>query len=210
MTRAEKAMRSERIVPTLRGDYSWADLELIVSLLSAHGLSLLEYTLTGKNALEAIARLKEEHGSRLLVGAGTVRNAADLREAVARGADFAVAPHFTPELAEAADAAGLLLVPGVFTPTEAEAAFRAGFSLQKLFPAASGGPAHLKALLGPYPHLSFVPTGGVSVGNAAEYFRAGATAVGIGTGLFAPGAARETLDAGLRQLVAAAGNGAGA
>ncbi|HLR46684.1 MAG TPA: 2-dehydro-3-deoxyphosphogluconate aldolase, partial [Deinococcales bacterium] len=152
-------------------------------------------------------RLKEDHGDSLFVGAGTVRTAADVTAALAAGADFLVSPQFTADLGTAAAERDSALIPGVFTPREAELAHRAGFSLQKLFPAGSGGPAHLRALLGPYPHLSFIPTGGVNPDNAAAYFRAGAVAVGIGTGLFAPGADAETLRAGLSTVLQAAREG---
>ncbi|TCP08427.1 2-keto-3-deoxy-phosphogluconate aldolase [Crenobacter luteus] len=133
------------------------------------GIAVLEVTLRTKAALAAIRRLREEVPG-AVVGAGTVRNRAQLEAALEAGAQFAVSPGLTPELAAAARTARVPFIPGVATPSEAMRAEDEGFSVQKLFPAeAVGGARLLAAMAGPLPELRFCPTGGVDAGNARHY-----------------------------------------
>jgi 2-dehydro-3-deoxyphosphogluconate aldolase/(4S)-4-hydroxy-2-oxoglutarate aldolase len=153
--------------------------------LEAGGVTAIEVTFTLPDADAAIARLARRDG--LLVGAGSVIDAAQVRAAAAAGACYVVSPHLAPEVVDAADALGLLAVPGAFTPTEVVAA-AARCRLVKLFPASVGGPGMLRALREPLPELSLVPTGGVTPENLAEWVAAGAVAVGAGTSLCPPAA----------------------
>jgi 2-dehydro-3-deoxyphosphogluconate aldolase/(4S)-4-hydroxy-2-oxoglutarate aldolase len=153
--------------------------------LAAGGVTLLEVTFTVPDAAAAIGRLAEDR--ELVVGAGTVLTAGQARDAVDAGARFLVSPHLDPELLDAAAQLGVPALPGVFTATEVAAASRR-CSVMKLFPAALGGPALLRALRGPFPELAVVPTGGVELGNLAEWFDAGAIAVGAGADLCPPAA----------------------
>ncbi|KZE30498.1 bifunctional 4-hydroxy-2-oxoglutarate aldolase/2-dehydro-3-deoxy-phosphogluconate aldolase [Crenobacter luteus] len=133
------------------------------------GIAVLEVTLRTKAALAAIRRLRDEVPG-AIVGAGTVRNRAQLEAALEAGAQFAVSPGLTPELAAAARRARVPFIPGVATPSEAMRAEDEGFSVQKLFPAeAVGGARLLAAMAGPLPELRFCPTGGVDAGNARHY-----------------------------------------
>lgn len=116
----------------------------------------------------------------MLVGAGTVRTVEQAKAAVTAGAQFLVSPGLNPAVVKWARAKDMLHVPGVFTPTEAETAVVAGCRLLKLFPAGIVGPAYLKALRAPLDDVEFVPTGGITVDNLAQYVRAGAVAVGVG------------------------------
>lgn len=137
--------------------------------LLAGGVRVLEVTLRTPAALaaiEAIARSVPE----AVVGAGTVRNAVDARDARAAGAMFAVSPGCTPTVAEACRDLGLALLPGAATASEVMRAAEMGFTFLKFFPAAAaGGTALLKAWASPLADIVFCPTGGIGIGNAADY-----------------------------------------
>lgn len=137
--------------------------------LVAGGIRMLEITLRTPQALacmEAIA--KEVPGA--VVGAGTVRSAADAASAARAGAQFAVSPGYTRALGQACRDHGLSLLPGVATGSEIMQAQEDGYAELKFFPAVqAGGPAMLKAWAGPFFDVTFCPTGGVSPGNAAEF-----------------------------------------
>ena len=137
--------------------------------LVAGGVRVLEVTLRTAAALpaiEAIARAVPE----AVVGAGTLRTAADARASADAGARFAVSPGYTPELAAACREALLPLLPGVSTASEVMAASADGHSFLKLFPAtAVGGLPLLKALAGPFADVSFCPTGGITPETAPQF-----------------------------------------
>jgi 2-dehydro-3-deoxyphosphogluconate aldolase/(4S)-4-hydroxy-2-oxoglutarate aldolase len=130
---------------------------------------MLEVTLRTPQALaciEAIARQVPE----AVVGAGTLRSAADAKSAAAAGARFAVSPGYTSALAQACRDLGLPLLPGVATGSEIMMAQEDGLKQLKFFPAMqAGGPAMLKAWSGPFADVQFCPTGGVSIDNAAQF-----------------------------------------
>ena len=136
--------------------------------LLAGGIRMLEVTLRTPQALacmEAIARAVPE----VVVGAGTVRSAADAQAAAMAGARFAVSPGYTPQVGKACKDLGLPLLPGVATGSEIMAAQEDGFTELKFFPAMqAGGTAMLKAWSGPFGDVSFCPTGGVTMHNAPE------------------------------------------
>lgn len=146
------------------------------------GLRLLEITLTVPGALSAVERLAKEEGA--LVGVGSIVTPAQVKDAAAAGACFAVSPHFDPDVLAETKARGLLSSMGGVTPTEAMTCHRAGVDVIKIFPASSfGGPAHLKAMREPLPFLRLMPTGGVDEGNVKAYLDAGAAGVGLGGSL---------------------------
>ncbi len=137
--------------------------------LVAGGIRMLEVTLRTPVALQCIERIaKEVQGA--VVGAGTVRSAADAQAAAKAGARFAVSPGFTHVVGQACKDAGLALLPGVATGSEIMMAQEAGYTQLKFFPAMqAGGPAMLKAWSGPFFDVQFCPTGGVSAANAKEF-----------------------------------------
>lgn len=164
---AMEVMRDAPVIPVIVLE----DVRHAVPLaraLVAGGIRMLEVTLRTASALaciEAIARDVPE----AVVGAGTVRSAADARAAAQAGARFAVSPGYTQAVGEACRAAELALLPGVATSGEIMAAQEDGWRELKFFPAMqAGGPAMLKAWHGPFPEVRFCPTGGVHAGNAAE------------------------------------------
>src|SRR4051812_29678499 len=133
------------------------------------GIRMLEVTLRTKAALACIEAIAREV-PQAVVGAGTVRNAADARAAAAAGARFAVSPGYTTAVGEACRANGLPLLPGVATGSEVMAALDGGYTELKFFPAQqAGGAAMLKAFTGPFQDVRFCPTGGVSPANARDY-----------------------------------------
>jgi 2-dehydro-3-deoxyphosphogluconate aldolase / (4S)-4-hydroxy-2-oxoglutarate aldolase len=137
--------------------------------LLAGGIRMLEVTLRTPQALACIAAIARDVPD-AVVGAGTVRSKADAQAARDAGARFAVSPGYTPKVAQACRDFGLALLPGVATGSEIMQAQEDGFTELKFFPALqAGGPAMLKAWSGPFFDVSFCPTGGVSLQNAAEF-----------------------------------------
>lgn len=137
--------------------------------LVAGGVRVLELTLRTPVALQAISAIAHEvEGA--IVGVGTLTRAQDFELSIKAGALFGVSPGLTPELVTAARDSGLPLLPGVMTPSELIAARAAGFTELKLFPAQqAGGIGMLKALGGPFPDVSFCPTGGISAATVASF-----------------------------------------
>ena len=175
------SLLAQRIIPVLRLDS--AELtSLAVQCLHEAGFRVFEITMTTSGALNLIGQLASDYPDSL-IGAGTVLDQRSAHDCLARGARFLVSPCIIPELVELAHEAGAAALPGGFTPSEVLAAIRAGADVVKIFPAASGGPAHLAALRAIFPQTAFCPTGGVNAENAASYFAAGAAVVGIGNNI---------------------------
>ena len=171
--------------------------------LAAGGVTCLEVTLTTGGALDAIARIKDELGAAVSVGAGTVLTAADTRDALAAGAEFLVAPNVEPDVIRAAADQGIPFYPGAWTATEVITAWRAGAAAVKLFPACTGGPTHLAQLRAPLPEIPLMAVGGVDLELAGLYLAAGALAVGVGSPLLR-GADRDPAPEALSALTARA------
>jgi 2-dehydro-3-deoxyphosphogluconate aldolase/(4S)-4-hydroxy-2-oxoglutarate aldolase len=147
------------------------------------GVSAVEITFTTPGAAAALAEVHDRYGERVLLGAGTLREPAQVEQAVRAGARFLVSAHLRPGVLAAMLDSGLPAAPGVFTPSEVAQALDAGAAAVKLFPASTGGPRHLRALRGPFPDLQVIPTGGIDVGDVAPWLAAGAFAVGVGSEL---------------------------
>lgn len=173
-----------RVLPVLRLATADAAAELARELADA-GLKALELTATTPGWEELLATLRPELPL-IVLGVGTVTNAAGAERAVAAGADFLVSPHAAPGVRRIASAADVLFVEGGFSPGEVAAAAAQGPA--KLFPASVGGPAYLRSLLAIMPAASIIPTGGIGVGDVPAYLAAGAFAVGVGSDLLADGA----------------------
>lgn len=156
------------VIPVLAFD-DVAQGEQVARALLAGGVRVLEITLRTDAAMDVIARvagLSDE----LVVGVGTLTEPAQVAEAVRAGARFGVSPGFTNALADAAQQAGLPLLPGVATPSDILLARAAGYRIVKFFPAEpAGGVPMLKALHGPFADMRFCPTGGISEASAPSY-----------------------------------------
>lgn len=156
--------------------------------LAAGGAPAVEITLTTPGALDLISVLAQDLG--LLVGAGTVLDAATCRAAVEAGARFVVSPGLNPEVVALCAEGGVVSVAGCLTATEVMTANRLGADIVKLFPGRIATPDYLRDLLEPLRGTRMLPTGRVDLQRAAEYIRAGAFAVGAGTHLVDPDAVR--------------------
>jgi 2-dehydro-3-deoxyphosphogluconate aldolase / (4S)-4-hydroxy-2-oxoglutarate aldolase len=188
-----QTLMAARVVPVLRyGDATTAAFAAEVAI--AAGCTTLELTWTIPSVIDLVKALRDKHGDRLLLGLGTVLTEAQARDALVAGVDFLVSPGLVPEMVELAHAASALCLPGAFTPSEVIQARRAGADVVKIFPAETGGPGHLAALKSVFPDTAFCPTGGVTEKNMGDYFKAGASLVGIGSNLYdkAAFAARDT------------------
>jgi len=140
----------------------------LAEALVAGGLPVLEVTMRTPNALKVIEEMGKVSGA--IVGAGTLRNAAQIKDAVAAGSRFLVSPGAAPRLLDAADDVAVPLLPGIGTPTEAMTAAERGYSFLKFFPAeALGGAPVLKAFASPLPDITFCPTGGIDLAKARTY-----------------------------------------
>lgn len=167
--------------------------EPIGRTLLAHGVEVLEVTLTTPDALSAIEQLSAEAGE-AWVGAGTAITADDVSRAADAGARFTVTPAVC-EAVRASSDRGLPVLAGAWTATEVLAAHDAGATAVKIFPASSGGPAHLKALRDPLPHIPLVAVGGVGLAEVEAFRAAGAIGFGIGSPLIGDAARGGSLDA---------------
>ena len=161
-----------------------ARLRAVAHALAAGGVGAVEITLTTPGAISMIGDLaRDDDLSGCAVGAGTVLDEAAARAVMDAGARFVVSPTLDHAVIRACRERAVPCMPGAFTPTEILEAWRAGASLVKLFPAASLGPGFIRDVLAPLPFVRLVPSGGVTLENAAEWIRAGAAAVSVGGAL---------------------------
>ena len=158
----------------------------LTDALAAGGVRAVEFTFTNRAAARAIEVTVAACDGRAVVGAGSVLDPETARTAILAGAAFVVTPTLNTRTIEMCNRYGVPIVVGGLTPTELLTAWEAGAAYVKLFPASLGGPTYLKDVLGPLPQLKLVPTGGVSVDNAADFIRAGAVAVALGGHLVDP------------------------
>lgn len=170
------------VVAIVRLD-SGEGLDRVAEALIEGGVTALEFTLTTPGALRALEAAAARHADRLLLGAGTVLDAETARTAILAGAEFIVAPTTDLPTISLCRRYGKVCLPGAFTPTEMLRAYEAGADLIKLFPATTVGPRYIKDVLAPLPMLRIIPTGGIGADNAADYIRAGAVAVAMGSSL---------------------------
>lgn len=160
-----------------------SDAVAISRALVAGGLTALEFTLTNKAALRAVEQSRAALGEAAQIGAGTVLDAQQARDAIAAGAQFLVTPVLRRDVIGEGKAVGVPVACGAFTPTEIWEAWQAGAPYVKVFPARTLGPSFVKDVLAPLPELKLIPTGGVDLDNCAAYMKAGAYSVGIGSNL---------------------------
>mgnify|MGYP000156120399 CR=1 FL=1 len=190
-----------RIVAIFRGDYQGRWLEVAQALIDG-GIPVMEVTLNSPGAVDGIALLRARLGERIVLGAGTVLTTDEVRRAADAGASFVVAPDTDESVIEACKSLGLPVIPGAYTPTEIKRAYALGADMVKLFPAQT--PDYIKAIRGPLNHIPLMATGGVELGNAAEFFKAGVKAIGLGSSLTKPTFTADDIRARAAQFVAAA------
>jgi 2-dehydro-3-deoxyphosphogluconate aldolase/(4S)-4-hydroxy-2-oxoglutarate aldolase len=165
--------------------------EHILAALHGGGIAHVEFTLTSPGAPAAITAACRDFGRDMVIGAGTVLTPEDARACIDAGARFLVTPAFVPDVIFEANAAEVSIVCGAYTPTEMLEAHRAGADYIKLFPATRVGPGYVQDVLAPLPFLKIVPTGGVTPENTADFLRAGAYSVAVGSSLVSRSAVAE-------------------
>jgi len=171
------------VIPVVRAQSAELALRAIEAI-QAGGIPILEITMTVPGAVKMIEELARRLGPEALIGAGTVLEEATARACIQAGAQFVVSPALDRATISCCRQHGIAVIPGALTPTEVVAAWSAGADYVKVFPAgALGGPAYLKSLKAPLPQIEMVPTGGVSLNNAADFIKAGAAALGVGADL---------------------------
>ena len=180
-----QCLRDHRLIAVLRTDSP--ELAITLAELAAQaGVRLIEITWNSAQPERVISHLRQSL-SHCWVGTGTVLTPIDLQQALACGSQFCFTPHTNPRLIEQAVRANLPIIPGALTPTEIVTAWQAGASAVKVFPIqALGGVTYIQALQGPLGSIPLIPTGGVTVQNAAPLIQAGAIAVGLAGQLFPP------------------------
>ena len=174
-----KRLTGMRVIPVLRLATRAAAAGAIECLVEA-GFETVELTLTTPDAITLIGELRKRMPESFLVGAGTVLDLDTARRCIDAGADYLVSPCGVAGLARLASDAGRAALVGGYTPSEVLTAWRDGAHVVKVFPAGTGGPAHLQSIHAVFPDIPLCPTGGVSTANMLDYFKAGARVVGVG------------------------------
>jgi 2-dehydro-3-deoxyphosphogluconate aldolase/(4S)-4-hydroxy-2-oxoglutarate aldolase len=190
-SQTKKALEEIGLIPVLRAR-SLDEGHALVDAMLAGGVTVVEVTMTVPNAVDLLRKLKKIYGDTILLGSGTVTDAAQAAATIDAGAEFVVSPSLHPEVIEKTKELGKVSIPGALTPTEVITAWRAGADYVKIFPcSAMGGASYLKALRAPFPDLRLIPTGGVTLQTAADFLKAGAVALGVGSDLVNPAAIAE-------------------
>lgn len=171
--------RTTGILAVLRAPSPDLALEAAEAIIRG-GVSGIEVTFSTPDAPAVIRELIARHGEAAYIGAGTVTTAEQAAQAADAGAAFLVSPGTLPDLTRAMISTGRVVMTGAMTPTEVMGALELGVDVVKIFPASLGGPSYLGALRGPFPDAPLMPTGGVKPDNLADWFAAGAVAVGAG------------------------------
>ena len=174
-------IKKHRIVAILRGVRSDAVPD-VAAALYAGGIRCLEITLNSPDAFSVLKSLSAKMGNHLLIGAGTVLDPGEARQALHAGARFIISPTVDIPTIQYTRQAGAVSIPGAFTATEILTAHRNGADIVKVFPA-SVGVAYFRDLRGPLPHIPLMPTGGINLDNILDYHKAGAVAFGVGSAL---------------------------
>jgi len=197
-------LKESKLVPVLRAPSQEEGLRMAHALVSG-GVKVLEVTMTVPGAIDLIAQLSQSLSEDILIGAGTVLDPETAEKCRDAGAKFIVSPALNIATVEWCKAEGIACAPGCLTPTEILTAHQAGADLIKIFPAdAVGGASYIKALKGPFPHIEFMPTGGVNLATIRGFFDAGAVAVGVGSNLVNPKLNSEEIAILTREFVKAA------
>ncbi|HEX8248385.1 MAG TPA: bifunctional 4-hydroxy-2-oxoglutarate aldolase/2-dehydro-3-deoxy-phosphogluconate aldolase [Pyrinomonadaceae bacterium] len=171
------------VIPVIRAASS-DEASRAIDAIKTGGINIFEITMTVPGAVQLIEKLAAAHGSEALIGAGTVLDAATARDCVDAGAQFIISPALNLDTILFCNQTETVVMPGALTPTEIVTAWNAGADFVKVFPAgALGGASYLKSLKAPLPHIRLIPTGGVSLQTAADFIKAGASAVGVGADL---------------------------
>ncbi|MFD0698656.1 bifunctional 4-hydroxy-2-oxoglutarate aldolase/2-dehydro-3-deoxy-phosphogluconate aldolase [Paenibacillus sp. GCM10027628] len=177
-----KEIERTRIVAIVRG-VKEADIASVADALFRGGVTVMEVTLNTPGALGMIRELQKKFADRMYIGAGTVLDLADAKQAVQAGASFLVTPNMDEEVIRWAKTEEIPIFPGAMTPTEIVKAWKAGATAVKVFPSASLGIAYIKELMGPLNHIPMMAVGGVTEENIKQFLSLGCFGLGIGGSL---------------------------
>ena len=201
MKKAEVRARIEEIgiIPAIR--ISTPELaRFAIEAVNRAGIPIAEVTMTVPNALDVISQLARSLPE-MVVGAGTVLDKETAHRCLDSGAKFLTSPGLVMEVVEFAVKKDVVVFPGVLTPTEVITAWKAGADFVKIFPCAQvGGPAYIRALKVPLPQVPLIASGGVNQQSTANFIRAGATALGIGSELIPHEALHRRQEAQIHEL----------
>ncbi|WP_044107650.1 bifunctional 4-hydroxy-2-oxoglutarate aldolase/2-dehydro-3-deoxy-phosphogluconate aldolase [cyanobacterium endosymbiont of Epithemia turgida] len=176
-------LRQHRAIAVIRTNDLNLGLEM-AKAVSAGGIRLIEITWNSERPVHLIRQICEQLPN-CTIGTGTVLNLEQLQEAIAAKVQFCFTPHVNPTLIQTAINADIPMIPGALSPTEITTAWQLGASCVKVFPVqAIGGVSYIKGLQGPLRFIPLIPTGGVTLDNAAAFIKAGAIAVGLSSQLF--------------------------
>jgi 2-dehydro-3-deoxyphosphogluconate aldolase/(4S)-4-hydroxy-2-oxoglutarate aldolase len=160
-----------------------------IALISS-GVDVIEFTTTTPAVFDLIEEFSSDtSNSGVHVGLGTAMSRSHVLSGKDAGAKFVISPHVSQEVIETTKQAGLISIPGVASPTEVADAMRYGADILKFFPASALGPNYLKAVCEPFPGLSWMATGGISVETIPDWIAAGVTGFGVGGKLISGGVA---------------------
>jgi len=186
-----KLLLDERIIPVVRAN-SAKEAMRIVEAVKEGGINTMEITMTVPGAIGVMEEVAKKFGSDILLGAGTVLDAETARMCILAGAEFIVGPCLNTELIKVCKRYSKVVISGAMTPTEILKTWEMGADIVKVFPAGNlGGPSYIKAIKAPLPQVLLNPTGGVNLGNAADFIRAGASVISVGGALIDKKAIRE-------------------
>jgi 2-dehydro-3-deoxyphosphogluconate aldolase/(4S)-4-hydroxy-2-oxoglutarate aldolase len=177
-----QSIRAIGIVAIMRADSSDA-LLAAADAVKTGGVNAIEVTMTTPGALKVIEVATAKYGADVIFGVGSVLDPETARAAILAGAQFVVCPTLNLRTIEICKRYSVLVVPGAYTPTEVLTAWQAGADMVKVFPASVGGPSYIKAIKAPLPQVKLVPVGGVNLETTADFIRAGAEVVGVGSSL---------------------------
>lgn len=184
-----KAVEDAGVLAVVRGTSEENSYQTSVASIKG-GVKAIELAFTSPNADVTIKRLTEDYADdpEVVVGAGTVLDAATARMAMVAGARFIVSPSYNADVAAACNLYAVPYMPGCYSPTEVQQALTTGADVVKIFPGAIAGTKMIPELHGPFPQANFMPSGGVSLDNLKDWFAAGAFCCGAGGSLVGAGA----------------------
>ncbi len=178
-----KKILNDGIIPVVRAS-SAEDALRIVDAIKEGGIDTIEITMTIPDAIQVMETIAKKFENDVLLGAGTVLDAETARVSILAGAEYIVSPCFNEDLIKMCKRYSKIAIPGAMTPTEILNAWEKGADIVKVFPVDQlGGPAYIRALKAPLPHILLDPTGGVNLENVTDYIKAGAACVSVGSSL---------------------------
>lgn len=173
-----------KITIILRG-WGYAQAKAVVSAMMQTSFRSVEITLNTPGAIDTISKLNKEFGEKVMIGAGTVLTLEQAKAAADAGAKFLLSPIvLSKEILDFCKASQMLSIPGAFTPSEMVQCLRNGADIVKLFPASALPKQYLKDIMAPLGKMPIMAVGGVNSTNVSEFFRFGASYVGVGAGMF--------------------------